>query len=1509
MTAVQRTLTLLAVMILTASASASEGRKNQVDCVKKNSLRMCLKCPPNAYLEAGRCYLQDVPGCLEYFPNQNRCKTFIKKVRATRSLESAGKTPCTSLYYLAAGGCEKITEFDLCVRSGGEKNQCDECVDGWFLIINSCHKGKKLNCKKYELDAEKCKVCDDGYDQFLGDCHRHKDHCTEYAKNGDCSKCGNKKFVSNGNCADIADSSCDESEGVFDKCKTCSKNFVLKKDGKCERCNVPNCNSHRKNENYCEDCNEGFTPSNGICKKKVDFCTSWVDDGSSCNGCATNYEVGGQKCVPKVTGCIKYDENGCTGCGEGKIPVNGNKCEVNWDANCDDSEKGKSDCNKCKTGFQKTKLGCRQENENCDTAKTKNKCLVCKKNYYLDDEEVCLPQDQENCEVPVDNKNECQTCKEKFQLENNFCVPGTVIGCKNYFSISKGCRECDSKKYKSDGKGGCRLSVPLCKKHDNDDNPTKCDVCESGYYPKDETTCEPIDDIDICNSSDGKSNVCEVCKAGSYLKTDPQNNKKSCADQHVGGCKNFKQNINECTRCKANDEIVVNNQCEVDLSIDCGYYDADKNVCKKCKSRYYSDAGKCKPIPDSKCLDFDGGIGKCKFCEKGNYPDNKGECKTQDVKDCDIHEENQNKCKWCADGKYLKTDDYTCQTQDAPGCKFHTRNENKCGGCAEKFKKNGNGECMLSVPLCKEHDSKDNPTKCVECEPGYYPKDATTCEPIDDFNICKHSDGKSNDCQTCIDTKYAKANTNEAPNRCVDQDVAGCQKFKPSTNECQFCVKTDEIVFENQCVLDKSIDCLFYDKSTNSCSKCRRGFHDPENGCKKNPENCKVYNGKDKKCETCSADFYLDNNDGKCKDQNVAFCETHEENKNWCQFCDEKHFLNTATGGCEEQKIPGCQYHVRNQNKCESCASHYSNDGDGGCVLKVPHCANYDKNIDPPRCTKCKSGYYPKSPTSCERITDYDLCEESEGLKDECKHCIDTHYIFYNEVIRLNRCLTRSVVDCKKYKPDSNDCSFCGGDNQIVVNNECVNDNSIGCAKHEKVSNVCRECKPGFYDPATLNVVICTPIPIKNCWVYDRHSQTCKTCEDGFYRHDLGSCQVQELENCEVHVPNKNFCSSCAKKYYVDETTGTCKEQKLTGCLRHFANLNRCVTCDEPTYRRLEDKTCVLDVPRCEKYDTNVPTQCAKCESLYYLNPEYSCKRVTAKNCESSLGVINECDKCLPTSYPIIDIDGNKICRDQFVPYCTSYYPYVNKCQIFGMPYIPYKDICVLQVDRCIEYGTKSLLCTACADKFVLDESTNTCVREIPGCRRYADDRKSTCKVCSPLSYPTDNGKKCSPISDNDCEDSSGEDDECSECKPDSCFEDGKPGKRKCGKSKIPGCRFYNPWTNSCSVCHNRYTPVKGRCAEKCQGCQEYDSDTLKCKKCDSTTVSIQGKCLPKIPKCLVHSPKINNCMLCDVGCYPESDKGCSTQRLDNCIGFVRNENYCTKCRNEKSPINGNCPK
>lgn len=78
---------------------------------------------------------------------------------------------------------------------------------------------------------------------------------------------------------------------------------------------------------------------------------------------------------------------------------------------------------------------------------------------------------------------------------------------------------------------------PLCKKPDNDDNPTKCDVCESGYYPKDETTCEPIDDIDICNSSDGKSNVCELCKAGFYLKTDPQNNKKSCADQHVGGCK------------------------------------------------------------------------------------------------------------------------------------------------------------------------------------------------------------------------------------------------------------------------------------------------------------------------------------------------------------------------------------------------------------------------------------------------------------------------------------------------------------------------------------------------------------------------------------------------------------------------------------------------------------------------------------------------------------------------------------------------------------------------------------------------------------------------------------------------------------------------------------------------------------------------------------------------------------------------------------------------------------
>jgi hypothetical protein len=1439
----------------------------------------CTTCESGAYPDInGKCQTQKQLNCLTHVQNKNECEVCADKylpdangvcqltvVYCDKYDDTTKPTECIkclSGYYLAEPiTCAKIADYSLCAESGGEEDVCKTCIDGYYPeyvtaeLTYRCKDPNIADCAKYTSNTNTCVDCKtDKNIVFNNKCVLDKSvNCLQYEKTTNtCSKCESRYYDPVGGCKASPDTRCLDYDGSTGKCTTCESGAYPDINGKCQTQKQLNCLTHVQNKNECEVCADKYLPdANGVCQLTVVYCDKYDDTTkpTECIKCLSGYylaepitcakiadyslcaESGGEEdvcktCIdgyypeyvtaeltyrckdPNIADCAKYtsNTNTCVDCKTDKNIVFNNKCVLDKSVNCLQYEKTTNTCSKCESRYYDPVGGCKASPDTrcLDYDGSTGKCTTCESGAYPDINGKCQTQKQLNCLTHVQNKNECEVCADK---------------------------------YLPDANGVCQLTVVYCDKYDDTTKPTECIKCLSGYYLAEPITCAKIADYSLCAESGGEEDVCKTCIDGYYPEYVTAELTYRCKDPNIADCAKYTSNTNTCVDCKTDKNIVFNNKCVLDKSVNCLQYEKTTNTCSKCESRYYDPVGGCKASPDTRCLDYDGSTGKCTTCESGAYPDINGKC----------------------------------QTQKQLNCLTHVQNKNECEVCADKYLPDANGVCQLTVVYCDKYDDTTKPTECIKCLSGYYLAEPITCAKIADYSLCAESGGEEDVCKTCIDGYYPEYVTAELTYRCKDPNIADCAKYTSNTNTCVDCKTDKNIVFNNKCVLDKSVNCLQYEKTTNTCSKCESRYYDPVGGCKASPDTrCLDYDGSTGKCTTCESGAYPDIN-----------------------------------GKCQTQKQLNCLTHVQNKNECEVCADKYLPDANGVCQLTVVYCDKYDDTTKPTECIKCLSGYYLAEPITCARISDYFVCKLSAGLYNVCSTCIDTYYL--DDSVSPAKCLPQNVAGCAKYTPSVNSCLFCTSSDQIVIQNQCVTDASIGCAQYDTPTNICSKCKPGYYDPAADAVVVCKPNPFSKCLVYDEATNKCATCEEGFFPHDPEGCKQQSQDHCESFEFNTNKCSWCLEGFY-PLNDGSCTEQKLTGCSLFFSNSNKCLYCDEPTYERLNDFTCSLALLHCVQYETDIPTQCAKCDSMFYLDDKFACVGVTAKNCESTLGVDDVCDKCSSTSYPSTDSAGKKVCLPQFVPNCLAYKPYTNECTEMGSPYIPYQGVCVPPVDFCSEYSLKTLLCSACSENYILTDS-KTCLNAVSGCTQYDDLVKTKCKVCGPLSYPTDDGRKCSPISDNNCEHSEGTDDECSECKPEWTFEEGKPGKRVCGKFKVVGCRFYNPVTDSCSVCHNRYTPVQSRCAEKQRGCLEYSLETLKCKKCDSTTVSIQGKCIKKLEDCVVHSQVEDECVLCQENRYPNPGQGCAMQSLYNCVSYRRNQNYCLKCKSGREPVDGNCPK
>jgi hypothetical protein len=220
--------------------------------------------------------------------------------------------------------------------------------------------------------------------------------------------------------------------------------------------------------------------------------------GLNCAECISDYYLGSKnlKCS-KIYGCSMFENNKCNSCEDGlchdlksdlcypmKINSYINNKEFNkFCINCHQTNKEGTACEICADGFIVGENGVCINTLNCEEAYD-GKCLKCKDNYCLDEEQVCRLTEINNC-LKCENKNnyntKCTECNPGFILnENNICLK-CENGCK-ICSNENNCLECFDGLYLSN-KLTCKECNKGCKKCLNE---KECINCEDNYYEENE---------------------------------------------------------------------------------------------------------------------------------------------------------------------------------------------------------------------------------------------------------------------------------------------------------------------------------------------------------------------------------------------------------------------------------------------------------------------------------------------------------------------------------------------------------------------------------------------------------------------------------------------------------------------------------------------------------------------------------------------------------------------------------------------------------------------------------------------------------------------------------------------------------------------------------------------------------------------------------------------------------------------------------------------------------------
>ena len=385
------------------------------NCSKNDSSAdRCLGCIPGYYFFGGKCLPHTVKNCKEFDHESNKCVS------------------CLPNHFFEYGHCFEYTAM-YCKTFNPNKDLCVDCDNSSGMIfMNSdndfCEKVSMVeHCETYHDDKDECQACMEGYFLENNMCHMNPTgipNCEEYMEEDVCYKCEAGFYLSNNSCMPPNDIHECNRYSSADCCEQCNTDFALTSDFKCQATVHGGCATYADAEN-CATCSgnkvlEQNAQNHTVCVSSgISYCSEAVklSSGVICTKCDTGYFTNDDQtqCLwPEtlVEHCQDYSDHGvCSRCVDNYLlSKNNDKCTsdiATVGANCmvgHISDKPK--CSRCAGGYYFDDTGvCQKCSENidgcalCDITNL-SRCLICSPGYYMKDDFSCEQYPPEP-EIPI----------------------------------------------------------------------------------------------------------------------------------------------------------------------------------------------------------------------------------------------------------------------------------------------------------------------------------------------------------------------------------------------------------------------------------------------------------------------------------------------------------------------------------------------------------------------------------------------------------------------------------------------------------------------------------------------------------------------------------------------------------------------------------------------------------------------------------------------------------------------------------------------------------------------------------------------------------------------------------------------------------------------------------------------------------------------------------------------------------------------------------------------------
>ncbi len=349
----------------------------------------------------------------------------------SKNTTQIGKLPLTL--------CSPIPEVPNCVRYQNQLDiqtatmACQACKDEYYLNGNSCKLRTKPsieNCLKMSEVSDKCQSCDEKYTlDVTGNCLPFPSgivNCESYKDKKTCLVCRPGAFLTENRCLTIP------TEALIKNCLYYNAQLT------------------------CARCETGFySTSPSICEVAIAKNCLKYESSTVCSTCPPTFGMVTDK---NVTSCVAITISNC-------IQPNYSYGGPNFK------------CKICTTSFylaeDQTCVAVINIIDHCALYSNSNTCSLCFDGYVLSqDSKSCsndsfvLAQADPNClNSYILPAPACNVCKERFYFQKNATV--FSFDCTSCdASLAKGCVMCDVSDY------------------------SKCILCGSGYYQKEDGSCE-----------------------------------------------------------------------------------------------------------------------------------------------------------------------------------------------------------------------------------------------------------------------------------------------------------------------------------------------------------------------------------------------------------------------------------------------------------------------------------------------------------------------------------------------------------------------------------------------------------------------------------------------------------------------------------------------------------------------------------------------------------------------------------------------------------------------------------------------------------------------------------------------------------------------------------------------------------------------------------------------------------------------------------------------------------